>query len=575
MKRMLTAFLALAVMFSGMGATPTLAAACTNYTVQPGDNLFRIGLKFGVSVAAIQAANGLSSVFIYSGQVLCIPTGSGSVPAPATATPKPGATAVTPPSSNPGTYLVQPGDNLYRISLKFGTTVFAIQQLNGLASTFIFSGQTLKIPGAPGAATPTPAPVVTTTPAPGVTTTPAPSGNDIPATYVVKSGDTLWGLAIKFGTSIIAIQGLNGLTSSFIYVGQTLKIPGGAGSNPVPTTPAPAQATATPVPGATATQQPSSPPVGNANFELGGQVNAFSANAETKMKFAGMYWVKRQVRWAPSSKASDFFGLITEAHNRGFKILLSVLGDPGFAVAGNFPTYASFVGDLAAAGADGIEIWNEMNLDREWPSGAISPANYVPLLKQSYTNIKGKNSNTIVISGALSPTGFFGGCSPAGCDDKPYLEGMVANGALNYMDCLGVHYNEGVISPLLTSGDPRGNPNFYSRYYQTMVDTYYTAEGGQKKLCFTELGFLSGQEWGSVPAGFLWKPPYNLTVAEHAQYLGQAAQLSKDQGKVRLMVVFNVDFTVYTSDPQAGFAIIRPNGTCPACDALRAVTGGR
>jgi hypothetical protein len=64
-------------------------------------------------------------------------------------------------------------------------------------------------------------------------------------------------------------------------------------------------------------------------------------------------------------------------------------------------------------------------------------------------------------------------------------------------------------------------------------------------------------------------------VAEQASYLGQAAQLSRDQGKVRLMIVFNVDLKNYDSDPQAGYAIIRPNGGCPACETLRAVTGGR
>jgi len=41
------------------------------------------------------------------------------------------------------------------------------------------------------------------------------------------------------------------------------------------------------------------------------------------------------------------------------------------------------------------------------------------------------------------------------------------------------------------------------------------------------------------------------------------------------MVVFNVDFTVWGDDPQAGYAIIRADGTCPACDSLRAVVGGR
>jgi LysM repeat protein len=553
MKRLIGLLLVMAVALSVFGVTPTLAATCTNYTVQSGDNLYRIGLKFGVSVAAIQSANGLSGTFIFAGQVLCIPTGG------VTVTPKP-ATTVAPPvtvAPNPATYKVQAGDTLYRIALKFKTTVAAIQQLNGLNSNLIFVGQVLKVPGgAPATATPTALPSGTATPA---------TATVAPGTYTVKSGDTLYAIAIKFATSVAAIQQLNGLSGSFIFVGQVLKIPGGSAPTATPP-PATTQA-----PGATAVP----PPAGNSSFELGGQVAGFSADAETKMKFAGMFWVKRQVRWAPTSKAIEFSGFIAEAHNRGFKILLSVLGDPGFATAGNFSAYATFVGDLAGAGADGIEIWNEMNIDREWPTGSISPANYLPMLQQSYNAIKAKNGSTLVISGAPAPTGFFGGCGANGCDDKPYIEGLVAAGGLNYMDCLGIHYNEGVVSPTQSSGDPRGNPNHYTRYYQTMVDTYYNASGGKKKLCFTELGYLSGEEWGTLPAGFLWKPPFNLTVAEHAQYLGQAAQLSKDQGKVRLMVVFNVDLTTFTTDPQAGYAIIRPNNTCPACDKLRLVTGGR
>ena len=101
-----------------------------------------------------------------------------------------------------------------------------------------------------------------------------------------------------------------------------------------------------------------------------------------------------------------------------------------------------------------------------------------------------------------------------------------------------------------------------------MVDVYWAAIGGRRPLCFTELGYLSGQEWGFVPGGFLWRAPYNLTVAEHARFLAEAVQLSRVQGKVRMMIVFNVDFTTWTDDPQAGFAMIRPDGSCPACATL-------
>ncbi len=539
MKRTLSILLALAIILSAL-PVHSVAAQGQTYTVQAGDNLYRIALKFGTTVSAIQAANGLTTTIVRIGQVLIIPGGSSSAAPSAT----PAAVA-----SVPGTYTVQSGDNLYRIALKLGTTVAAIQAANGMTTTTVRVGQVLAIPGASGSSSPAP------------TATPAAVAS-VPGTYTVQSGDNLYRIALKFGTTVAAIQAANGMSSTTtVRVGQVLTIPGGSSTS--------SSSSSSP----TVTPRPSTSSATTTGFELGGQVAGFSR--PDLMTYAGMAWVKRQVQWNPGDAASGHFNVITDAHGKGFKILLSVKGNPDNTTSDKFASYAAFVGDLAGAGADGIEVWNEMNIDREWKAGSISPSAYVPLLQQAYNAIKAKNPGTLVVSGAPAPTGYYGGCSGVGCDDALYIQGMVNAGALNYMDCLGIHYNEGVVSPTQTSGDPRGNPNHYTRYYQTMVDTYWNAEGGKKKLCFTELGYLSGQEWGSLPGGFLWKPPYNLTVAEQAQYLADATRLSRDQGKVRLMIIFNVDFTVFTDDPQAGYAMIRPGGSCPACDAVRAVTGGR
>lgn len=528
---------------SGQGGT---------YTVQPGDNLFRISLRFGITVRALQQANGLTSNLIYVGQVLTIPGVAG---APSSAP----ATSVPAPVSG-GTYTVKGGDTLWRIAINNGTSVAAIQQANGLSSSLIFVGQVLALPGnssAP-AATATPPPASgTAAPAPTATPTPATSGG---GTYTVKPGDTLWRIALDNGTTVAAIQQANGLTSSIIFVGQVLTIPGSGGSGgTVPTTAAP-----------TATTPPPSTSTG---FALGGQVAGFGSNAVTAMQSAGMTWAKRQITWAPGASAASQTGHITDAHTKGFKILLSVVGGPTNSGSGNFTEYATYVAALAGAGADAIEVWNEPNIDREWAAGQISPANYTSLLSQAYTAIKAANANTMVITGAPAPTGFYGGCTTNGCDDALFISGMVSAGALNYADCIGIHYNEGLLPPSSTSGDPRGNSSHYTRYYTSMVNTYWAAVGGAKQLCFTEIGYLSGEEWGTLPAGFLWLPPYNLTVQQHADYLGQAAALAKSQGRVKLFVVFNVDFTVFTTDPQAGYAIIRPDGSCPACSKLAAAVG--
>ncbi|MCU0476261.1 MAG: hypothetical protein MUC99_09155, partial [Anaerolineae bacterium] len=87
----------------------------------------------------------------------------------------------------------------------------------------------------------------------------------------------------------------------------------------------------------------------------------------------------------------------------------------------------------------------------------MNGANYTAMLSAAYSAIKRANPNVVVISGAPSPTGFFGGqCQPGGCDDNVFIAQMRNAGAANFMDCVGVHYNEGILPPTATSGDPRG-----------------------------------------------------------------------------------------------------------------------
>jgi hypothetical protein len=90
-------------------------------------------------------------------------------------------------------------------------------------------------------------------------------------------------------------------------------------------------------------------------------------------------------------------------------------------------------------------------------------------------------------------------------------------------------------------------------------------------VCFTELGYLTAEGFsGGVPKLFNWAS--NTTLKNHSQWLGEAAKLSRDSGKVRMLIVWNVDSSLWQpDDPQAGYAIIRGDGTCPACEILRSV----
>ena len=74
-----------------------------------------------------------------------------------------------------------------------------------------------------------------------------------------------------------------------------------------------------------------------------------------------------------------------------------------------------------------------------------------------------------------------------------------------------------------------------------------------------------------MPERFAWAA--ETSVAEHAAWLAEAVSVAANTGKVRMIIVFNVDFTHYGDDPQAGYAMIRQNGGCPACETLAQVMG--
>ena len=156
----------------------------TKYVVCWGDTLSSIALRFGTTVEAIVALNNIPNPdYIWVGQVLCIP-----------------CPAAPPPSGQ--WYTVQHGDTLWAIALRFGTTVEAIVQANNILNpSYIWVGQRLFIPSG--------------WPAP-------PPGR----TYVVQPGDTLFAIALRYGTTVWAIAMANNIPDpNLIFVGQVLWIP--------------------------------------------------------------------------------------------------------------------------------------------------------------------------------------------------------------------------------------------------------------------------------------------------------------------------------------------------------------
>lgn len=117
--------------------------------------------------------------------------------------------------AQPLVYVVQPGDTLSKIAAEHGTTVAAIAEANGITNVnYLFIGQELIIPGAVAIQ----ATSVSTTQAAA-----APAPTSTGQRYTVVAGDTLSGIAARFGTTVQRLVDLNGLSDpNFISVGQEL-----------------------------------------------------------------------------------------------------------------------------------------------------------------------------------------------------------------------------------------------------------------------------------------------------------------------------------------------------------------
>ena len=150
------------------------------YTVKPGDTLYRIANMYDVSVNDLITFNNLTSNILTIGQKLIIPIKS-----------------VT--EEDYVVYEVLPGDTLYSIARRYDTKVDSIKSFNNLTSNLLNIGQIIQIP--------------------------IKNSEFVYQTYEIKPGDTLYSIAKMYNTTVSEIMALNGDISSFLQVGQVIKIP--------------------------------------------------------------------------------------------------------------------------------------------------------------------------------------------------------------------------------------------------------------------------------------------------------------------------------------------------------------
>ena len=156
-------------------------AGSNYYTVKKGDTLWTIAKNSGISVNELKALNNLTSNALSIGQTLKLKDD----------------TSVEEIPSEDDTYVVKAGDTLYNIANNFNISVTELKLLNNLTNNYLSIGQVLKLPMS----------VIS---------------DD---KYIVKSGDTLYGIANKYNVTVENLKDINNLSNNNLSIGQVLMIP--------------------------------------------------------------------------------------------------------------------------------------------------------------------------------------------------------------------------------------------------------------------------------------------------------------------------------------------------------------
>lgn len=183
--------------------TTNTEASAASYTVKSGDTLSGIASQYNTTVNQIVSLNQLSNPnLIYVGQVLKLKNGQ------TTNSSSSSSTATT----TAGTYTVKAGDTLSAIASRYSTSSSTLASLNSLSNpNLIYVGQVLKVSSNASTSSSTSSSANST-----VTTA---------ASYTVKSGDTLSAIAAKYGTTYQALASANSISNpNDIYVGQVIKV---------------------------------------------------------------------------------------------------------------------------------------------------------------------------------------------------------------------------------------------------------------------------------------------------------------------------------------------------------------
>lgn len=152
------------------------------YVVKKGDSLWSISKRYNISVDELKRLNGLTSNLLNVGQVLIVSNNM--------------------PIMDNELYIVKQGDTLYGIASRYGISVDELKSYNNLTNNTLSIGQQLFIPNVK-----------------------VEDNVGLYETYRVVAGDTLYGIASRYGVSIDDLRSINNLNSDILSIGQIIRIP--------------------------------------------------------------------------------------------------------------------------------------------------------------------------------------------------------------------------------------------------------------------------------------------------------------------------------------------------------------
>ena len=176
--------------------TVTKTATAGSYTVASGDSVWSVANKHGITMDQLRSWNNIKNGFIYPGQTLIVKNSGNKQTSTATASTN---TSSTTGSRN---YTVVSGDSVWSIANKFGITMDQFRSWNNIKNDYVYPGQSVRVSGAATAASQT-----------------ATTSN-----YTVVSGDSVWGIADKFGISSDQFIQWNNIKDNFVYPGQSVRV---------------------------------------------------------------------------------------------------------------------------------------------------------------------------------------------------------------------------------------------------------------------------------------------------------------------------------------------------------------